>query len=85
MGCDCSQGPSKLIYACSGAANTGLLSDQVARVLAKEGWGKMTCLAALGAELAGFQASAAGSEVTFSPKLPPFCRTNFLLFLSYLK
>jgi len=63
MSCDCSSGPTKLIYACSGAANTGLLSDQVARTLAKEGFGKMTCLAALGAELGGFQASAAGADV----------------------
>lgn len=61
MSCDCSSTPTTLIYACSGAANTGLLSDQVARTLAKEGSGKMTCLAALGAELAGFQASAAGA------------------------
>lgn len=34
--------------ACSGAANTGLPSDQVARTLAKEGFGKMTRLAAMG-------------------------------------
>lgn len=63
MSCDCSSGPTTLIYACSGAANTGLLSDQVARTLAKEGFGKMTCLAAMGAQLSGFQASAAGADV----------------------
>lgn len=62
MSCACSSGPSTLIYACSGAANTGLLSDQVARTLAQQGLGKMTCLAALGAQLSGFQASAAGAD-----------------------
>ena len=47
-----------LIYACSGAANTGLLADQVARRLARDGIGKMTCLAAMGAGLSGFLESA---------------------------
>jgi uncharacterized metal-binding protein len=49
---------ANLIYACSGAANTGLLADQVARKLAREGSGKMTCLAAVGAGLSGFLESA---------------------------
>ena len=37
---------ANLLYACSGSANTGHLADQVARKLAREGAGKMTCLAA---------------------------------------
>ena len=49
---------ANLIYACSGSANTGLLADQVARKLAREGAGKMTCLAAVGAGLSGFLESA---------------------------
>jgi uncharacterized metal-binding protein len=49
---------ANLIYACSGSANTGLLADQVARRLALEGNGKMTCLAAVGAGLSGFLESA---------------------------
>jgi uncharacterized metal-binding protein len=49
---------ANLIYACSGSANTGLLADQVARRLALEGTGKMTCLAAVGAGLSGFLESA---------------------------
>ena len=49
---------ANLIYACSGSANTGLLADQVARKLAREGAGKMTCLAAVGACLSGFLESA---------------------------
>lgn len=60
-GCGCGCGgntKTRLIYACSGAANTGLLSDQVVRTLAKAGAGKMTCLAAVGAGLDGFLESA---------------------------
>jgi uncharacterized metal-binding protein len=41
--------PATLLYACSGAANTGHLSDQVARLLARQGAGDMTCLVSMGA------------------------------------
>jgi uncharacterized metal-binding protein len=59
MQCSCGGDcETKLIYACSGAANTGFLADQVARKLAREGAGEMTCLAAMGAELSGFIESA---------------------------
>jgi uncharacterized metal-binding protein len=57
--CCCNPGtPVKLIYACSGAADTGRLADQVARRLARLDTGKMTCLAGLAAGLSGFVASA---------------------------
>ena len=57
--CCCSgKQTTTLIYACSGSANTGHLADQVARKLAREGAGKMTCLAAVGAGLSGFLESA---------------------------
>ena len=57
--CCCGTGaPVKLLYACSGAANTGYLADNVARALAGRGVGKMTCLAAVGAGLSGFVESA---------------------------
>jgi uncharacterized metal-binding protein len=57
--CCCgSSSPIKLLYACSGAANTGYLADSVARTLAGRGIGKMTCLAAMGAGLSGFVESA---------------------------
>jgi len=62
MSCGCSSGPKKLLYACSGAANTGLLADQVARRLSLLGEGKMTCLAGVGAELEGFLKTAAAAE-----------------------
>ena len=62
MPCACSSGNTTLLYACSGAANTGCLADQVARALAKDGAGKMTCLAALGANISGYVESARGAD-----------------------
>lgn len=62
MSCGCSCGSKRLIYACSGAANTGLLADQVARRLTLMGQGKMTCLAGVGAALDGFVKAAAHAE-----------------------
>lgn len=43
----CSPG-SKLIFACSGASDTGEIADRVARRLNKEGMGRMFCLAGIG-------------------------------------
>jgi uncharacterized metal-binding protein len=60
--CDCGCQGVKLIYACSGAANTGYLADAAARKLMEENIGKMTCLAAMGAELSGFIESAKCAE-----------------------
>lgn len=60
--CSCGNGGVKLIYSCSGAANTGYLADSVSRKLMKDGKGKMTCLAAVGADLSGFIESAKCAE-----------------------
>ena len=63
MSCDCaSEKKTTLVYACSGAANTGLLADNIARKMHQAGTGNMTCLAGLGAELTGFKASAEGAD-----------------------
>ena len=43
----CKDGP-KLIFACSGAADVGALSDLAARKLTTEGVGQMFCLAGVG-------------------------------------
>jgi len=56
--CSCGSSGVKLIYSCSGAANTGYLADSVSRKLMMDGKGKMTCLAGIGADLAGFIESA---------------------------
>jgi uncharacterized metal-binding protein len=49
---ECACGGKKvLIFACSGAADVGALSDQVARKLAKDGKGNLFCTAAIGANI----------------------------------
>ena len=45
--CACSAA-LKLIFACSGAADVGAISDQAARKLTRDGAGKMYCLAGVG-------------------------------------
>jgi uncharacterized metal-binding protein len=51
--CKCSSGGGSvtLIFACSGAANVGKMADEAARMLAREGKGKMYCLAGLGGDV----------------------------------
>ena len=63
MSCGCSSGKKRLVYACSGAANTGYLADQVARRLSLQGAAKMTCLAGIGAVQDGFLRAAATAEL----------------------
>jgi uncharacterized metal-binding protein len=48
--CACSGG-NGLIFSCSGAADLGALSDQVARKLARDGKGKLYCTAVVGANV----------------------------------
>ncbi|HUW17930.1 MAG TPA: putative zinc-binding protein [Sedimentisphaerales bacterium] len=43
--------PSKLVFACSGAADVGEISDKAARKLTKDGIGKMFCLAGIGGRI----------------------------------
>lgn len=50
--CTCSAGP-KLIFSCSGAADVGELADRTARKLARNGSGKMFCLAGIGGRVSG--------------------------------
>ena len=52
-----------LFYACSGAANTGHLADQVARLLARQGAGEMTCLVSMGANQPKFLQAARDSKM----------------------
>jgi uncharacterized metal-binding protein len=46
-------GSTNLIFACSGAADVGAVSDLAARKLTKEGTGKMYCLAGIGGDVEG--------------------------------
>jgi uncharacterized metal-binding protein len=62
-GCSCGGDCGvKLLYACSGMANTGMLADQVWRKLVRDGRGSGTCLAAIGAGLSGFIESARNAD-----------------------
>lgn len=49
--CSSSEETIKLIFACSGGADVGHISDLAARQLAKEGFGTMYCLAGLGGKV----------------------------------
>ncbi len=48
----CSAAPT-LIFACSGAADVGAISDRAARKLTADGAGKMYCLAGIGGRVPG--------------------------------
>ena len=54
--CACGAAP-KLIFACSGAADVGGISDLAARQLTKNGAGKMYCLAGIGGKISGIVTS----------------------------
>lgn len=50
----CAIGGNVMLLACSGGSNVGQLSNQAAVELAREGFGKMFCLAGVGGHLSGF-------------------------------
>ncbi len=59
MSQDCCQPQvDTLILACSGGSNVGQLANQAAVELTQEGFGKLFCLAGVGAQLSGFVQSA---------------------------
>ena len=61
--CECSAAP-KLIFACSGAADVGAISDQVARKMTMDGHGKMFCMAGIGGDISGIiETTKAASEI----------------------
>ena len=49
---------STLILACAGGSNVGQLTNQAAVELTQEGFGKLSCLAGIGAHLVGFVQAA---------------------------
>ena len=52
----------KLIFACSGASDVGHLTDLAARAAAKDGAGKMYCLAGIGGGIDDMLAKTRSSE-----------------------
>lgn len=53
----CCTGASKLVFACSGAADVGAIADQAARKLTRDGAGRMYCLAGIGGRVSGIMKS----------------------------
>jgi len=56
--CCATNGGNIMLLACSGGSNVGQLSNRVSVELTQEGFGKMFCLAGIGAHLSGFVHSA---------------------------
>ena len=63
---DCCKTETKLIYACSGAADVGEIADRVARRLRTDGVAPMSCLAGVGAGLSGYVQSAKGVDINIT-------------------
>jgi uncharacterized metal-binding protein len=60
---ECSGGDT-LIFACSGAADVGAISDRAARKMTQNGVGKMFCLAGIGGRVEGIvQKTKAASRI----------------------
>ena len=74
---DCGCG-TRLIYACSGAADVGAIADLTARKLSREGFGGMSCLAAIGANVSGFVESAKSAENIVIDGCPVACARGTL-------
>jgi len=55
-------GGTKLIFACSGAADVGAVADQAARKMTRDGAGKMFCLAGIGGRVSGIMKTAQAAE-----------------------
>ena len=53
---------AKLIFACSGAADVGEITDRAARRLTAEGEGKMFCLAGIGGRVSGIMKAAQAAD-----------------------
>lgn len=54
----CAGGNEVMLLACAGGSNVGQLSNRAAVELTREGFGKIFCLAGIGAHLSGFVQSA---------------------------
>ncbi|MCI0499688.1 MAG: putative zinc-binding protein [Planctomycetales bacterium] len=76
--CECYGGPT-LIFACSGAADVGAIADQAARKMAKEGDGKMFCLAGIGGRISGImKTTESASRILAIDGCPLNCVKNSL-------
>lgn len=58
--CSCGAAP-KFVFPCSGASDVGGLADQAARMMSKDGTGKMYCLAGIGGRVDAIMANTRGA------------------------
>lgn len=59
----CDENSAKVVFACSGAADVGELTDLVARKLQKKGEAQMKCLAFVGAGITEMIDSVRGAKI----------------------
>ncbi len=71
--CSCGQKTAKTVFACSGAADLGLISDQVARRIHLGGQAQMKCLAFIGAGIQKMIDSVKDSEMVVIDGCPLDC------------
>ena len=68
-----------LIFACSGAADVGEITDRAARKLATDGTGKMFCLAGIGGKVTGImETTEKASGILAIDGCPLNCTKNCL-------
>jgi len=76
--CSCTAAP-KLIFACSGAADLGEITDRAARQLTQQGIGKMFCTAGLGGHVSGIlQTTKSAQKILALDGCPLHCVKNSL-------
>lgn len=76
--CGCSGG-TKLVFACSGAADVGAIADQAARKISKSGAGKMFCAVGIGGRVSGImKTTEAADKILAIDGCPLNCMKNSL-------
>ncbi|MCM8768365.1 MAG: putative zinc-binding protein [Candidatus Omnitrophica bacterium] len=82
--CCCCGGQVRMIFPCSGGSDVGELTDQAARQLTKDGWGKMYCLAGVAAHLKGFlETTKSATEIVAIDGCPAACASKTLQHASF--
>ena len=76
---ECCTPASKLVFACSGAADVGKIADLSARKLTEDGVGKMFCLAGVGGRVKGImETTKAAKAILAIDGCPLHCARNTL-------
>lgn len=80
MGTNCDCGcATKLVFACSGAADVGAVADRTARKLSKDGAGKMFCTVGVGGRVSGImKTTEAADKILAIDGCPLNCVKNCL-------